>query len=155
MIKSCSPLEKIERIAVTTGPGGFMSLRVGLSIANALSWSLKIPIAGTHLADVWRSRVKGKDVLWLHSTKKEFLFVCGLGKFAKQWPDPVLLSLADTKMSLDKGVSFVGELIPEQLDILKLTPFEEVDSIEKVLPQILENLSYGTSPLLPWYGRGA
>lgn len=34
----------IDRIAVNTGPGSFTGLRVGISVANALSFALKIPI---------------------------------------------------------------------------------------------------------------
>lgn len=34
----------INEIEVTTGPGSFTGLRVGVSIANALAYALKIPI---------------------------------------------------------------------------------------------------------------
>ena len=36
----------IEIIEVFTGPGSFTGLRVGISIANALSFALQIPING-------------------------------------------------------------------------------------------------------------
>lgn len=36
----------IKEIEVFTGPGSFTGLRVGISIANALSFSLNIPING-------------------------------------------------------------------------------------------------------------
>ncbi len=35
---------QINRIKVNTGPGSFTGLRVGVSIANALSFTLKIPV---------------------------------------------------------------------------------------------------------------
>lgn len=50
-------LTDLKRIAVTVGPGGFMSIRVGIALANALSWSLKIPLAGIHLSDLWKARI--------------------------------------------------------------------------------------------------
>lgn len=34
----------LDRIAVNTGPGSFTGLRVGISVANALSFALKIPV---------------------------------------------------------------------------------------------------------------
>lgn len=37
-------LKKIDGIQVNTGPGSFTGLRVGISIANALGFFLKIPI---------------------------------------------------------------------------------------------------------------
>lgn len=50
-------LRDVKRIAAVTGPGGFMSQRVGLSLANTLAWSLKIKVAGVHLSDVWEARL--------------------------------------------------------------------------------------------------
>lgn len=37
-------LEKLDTIKVNTGPGSFTGLRVGVAIANALSFSLGVPI---------------------------------------------------------------------------------------------------------------
>jgi len=37
----------LEAIEVNPGPGSFTGLRVGVAIANALSYSLKIPVNGT------------------------------------------------------------------------------------------------------------
>lgn len=39
-------LSDIGSIEVHTGPGSFTGLRVGISIANALAFSLKIPVNG-------------------------------------------------------------------------------------------------------------
>jgi len=36
----------LREIAVETGPGSFVGLRVGVSVANALGYSLKIPVNG-------------------------------------------------------------------------------------------------------------
>lgn len=37
-------LSDLDRIDVNTGPGSFTGLRVGISVANALSFALKIPV---------------------------------------------------------------------------------------------------------------
>ena len=37
---------KIESIEVETGPGSFTGIRVGVSVANALAYSLNIPVNG-------------------------------------------------------------------------------------------------------------
>lgn len=37
-------LKDLKAIKVNTGPGSFTGLRVGVSVANALSFALKIPV---------------------------------------------------------------------------------------------------------------
>lgn len=173
LIRELSPLEEIGRIVATTGPGGFMSLRVGLSIANALAWSLKIPIAGVHLSDLWYARAATNyklpttNFFWLHSTKKEFLFVRGFGIFEKEWPTPILVSVETLRSKLQPSsrlrpasktqsskLDYVGELIPEQMDALGLTQCKDVVPLESILPPLCDSVAYGKPPLLPWYGRG-
>ncbi len=39
-------LKDLTGIEVTTGPGSFVSLRVGVSVANALGFALNIPVNG-------------------------------------------------------------------------------------------------------------
>lgn len=41
----------IGEIRVNTGPGSFTGLRVGISVANAFAFSLKIPINGLPLGE--------------------------------------------------------------------------------------------------------
>jgi len=40
----------ITEIEVETGPGSFTGLRVGVSVANALGWALKIPVNGKDIS---------------------------------------------------------------------------------------------------------
>lgn len=37
-------LKRVGQIEVNVGPGSFTGLRVGVSVANALGWTLKVPI---------------------------------------------------------------------------------------------------------------
>ena len=39
-------LSKINGIIVVIGPGSFTALRIGITTANAMAWSLNIPILG-------------------------------------------------------------------------------------------------------------
>ncbi len=41
--KESTSIEQITGIEVNTGPGSFTGLRVGVAVANALSWALGIP----------------------------------------------------------------------------------------------------------------
>lgn len=39
-------LEDLTEIKVETGPGSFTGIRVGITVAQTLSWALKIPLNG-------------------------------------------------------------------------------------------------------------
>ena len=156
-------LTDLHRIAVTVGPGGFMSIRVGIALANALSWSLKIPLAGIHLSDLWEVRTQTSDLkpqtfLWLHSTKKESFFIRGFGELESKWPEPILISLYEllSRLSPQASYLFIGELLQDQRTALPmLTEKTDARSIEDILPSLLESLTYEQKTLEPWYGRGA
>lgn len=168
----------LDRIASTTGPGGFMSLRVGTALANALSDTLKIPLAGVHLSEVWRERVASDQpfeamrpsgpngwtvgsVLWLHSTKREALFIKGFGDHEKKWREPEYITLSDLQSALltthdSLPTSYVGELLDSQQAALpQLQKAKQLRNLDEVLPALLAALTYEMKPLEPWYGRGA
>jgi len=42
--KNKKSIKDISEIKINLGPGSFTGLRVGISVANALSWALDIPI---------------------------------------------------------------------------------------------------------------
>ena len=139
----------LNRIACVTGPGGFMSLRVGVSLANTLAWSLKIPLAGIHLADLWAPRLS-QGSLWIHSTKKDLVFVRRLGNEA----EPILMTIDALSQQIKKETLYVGELMDEQKKrIPLLQPEPNALALTQVLPPLLKNLVYGNQSLMPWYGR--
>lgn len=47
LLENQKSLEDIERIVVYEGPGSFTGLRIGISVANALSYSLDVPIVSS------------------------------------------------------------------------------------------------------------
>lgn len=42
-------LKDITEIKVNTGPGSFTGLKVGVAVAQALGWGLKIPVNGKNM----------------------------------------------------------------------------------------------------------
>ncbi|MBI1934192.1 hypothetical protein HYS30_00845 [Candidatus Peregrinibacteria bacterium] len=121
----------ITHLACVIGPGGFTSLRVGVSCINALSWALKIPSTGIHLSDLYGARMpppltpppsagegeqppsppqggrgQGMGALWFHSTKRTELFVRGFGDFAKEWPEPRCTTLEDLVSELQSPKTY-------------------------------------------------
>ncbi len=53
-------LEKIDGIIVVSGPGEFSAVRQGVVFANALAWSLKVPLAGLRIGGKKEFPRKGK-----------------------------------------------------------------------------------------------
>jgi len=49
----------LQGIVANEGPGSFTGLRIGLSVANALSYSLEIPIVG-ETGDKWKEKGIGR-----------------------------------------------------------------------------------------------
>ncbi|MBP9774059.1 MAG: tRNA (adenosine(37)-N6)-threonylcarbamoyltransferase complex dimerization subunit type 1 TsaB [Candidatus Peribacteraceae bacterium] len=150
-------LHDLTHIALLEGPGGFMSLRVGAALCNTLSFALGIPSAGLHGSDLQSACAHHqKDFVWLHSTKKALLFIRGFGKFAVQWPQAQLISIDDAKAMIEPESIFVGELIPEHREILKVSEVPDLLSVESVLSELLIKLDYKPNQtLVPWYGREA
>lgn len=50
--KSRLKLEEVNSIQIKTGPGSFTGLRVGASIANALSFALGIPVNKKNIGEI-------------------------------------------------------------------------------------------------------
>ncbi len=49
--KANKGLKGIRGVIVVNGPGSFAGIRVALSVANTLSWLLKIPVVGVSLTE--------------------------------------------------------------------------------------------------------
>ncbi|TSC57123.1 MAG: Glycoprotease family protein, partial [Candidatus Peregrinibacteria bacterium Greene0416_62] len=127
---SGSGFTDLTQVACVVGPGGFMSLRVAVALANTLADQLQIPIAGVHLSDVYAARMGNEEnCLWLHSTKKTELFVRGFGDYEKQWPVAIHVMLEDFVRDIGalhaKSLFWMGELIPEHR--LAMAPFVAED----------------------------
>ncbi len=58
-------LKDIEAIAVTTGPGSYTGLRIGLSAAKGLGFALNIPLIAINLLEVMANAVKTEDADFL------------------------------------------------------------------------------------------
>jgi tRNA threonylcarbamoyl adenosine modification protein YeaZ len=148
-------MKDLGAVACVTGPGGFTSLKVAVSAANALAWSLHIPIAGIHGSELVRACSTEEDVIWLHSTKKEEMFVCGFGSHVTHWPEPIHRRLEAFASELPPAFSYIGEVIPEHEAWISEHGGKpaRVVPVEEILPRFLAPLPYGHDQLTPWYGR--
>ncbi len=137
------------------GPGGFTSLRVGVTAINTLAYALGLPSAGIHLSDLWSSRVKPQqNFLWLHSTRRTQIFVKGYGADGTITP----VGTFGLEDAVQLQGSYVGELIPEHQTLLARCiqiPEKELTPFNEFLPEFLAKLPYQKQQLEPWYGREA
>lgn len=51
-------LKDLRAIVVNSGPGSFTGVRVGVTVANTLAWSLDIPVYGFQTEDFEKTLVK-------------------------------------------------------------------------------------------------
>ncbi|MBU1164032.1 tRNA (adenosine(37)-N6)-threonylcarbamoyltransferase complex dimerization subunit type 1 TsaB [Patescibacteria group bacterium] len=56
-------LNKLKGIIVIIGPGSFTALRIGATVANTLSWSLKIPVVGIKQTDLDQVVIKSEKLI--------------------------------------------------------------------------------------------
>lgn len=149
--------QDLTHVAVVSGPGGFTSIRVGVASANALAYALSIPIVGIQLSDLYVARLAPKvadlaQVVWLHSTRKQFVFRRG---GAQPLADIDLVDVANFPSVLAPYQFWTGEILPEHQALLptQLSP-APLHDLHDVLPIFLSRQTYCPAPVLPWYGRG-
>lgn len=154
--------KEIDRIACNVGPGGFTSVRSGVACANALADQLDIPIAGYHGSTLIIARAAGEvqqtapvrhhsaEIFWIHSTRRDQVFVRG-----GPWPEPTVVALVDVLAEV-KDAAVAGDLLESHRNALAAqgASFPPMCALDMVLPTFLNDLSYETTMLVPWYGRG-
>lgn len=67
--KSGKTFEETSSVIVAKGPGSFTGLRIGLSVANALAYGLKIPIVGVADKTNYDDILKAGQKLLVNETK--------------------------------------------------------------------------------------
>ncbi|MBI4262525.1 tRNA (adenosine(37)-N6)-threonylcarbamoyltransferase complex dimerization subunit type 1 TsaB [Candidatus Uhrbacteria bacterium] len=65
-------LQSISGVAVVGGPGPFTAVRVGVVVANALAWSLGVPVHGISQNDFLLSSEERVGVRWHDSRQRKF-----------------------------------------------------------------------------------
>ena len=61
LIKNSTDISLLDYIAVTIGPGSYTGIRVGLSVAQGIAFSLSIPLVPINTMDVLCSSVSATD----------------------------------------------------------------------------------------------
>lgn len=152
----CS-FEALTHIACVVGPDGFTSLRIAVTYANVLADQLGVLLAGICLADLYGARCTNDDSVWIHSTRREEVFIRGAVRKCGvwDWPEPVCVSLEEALEKMPESSRWCGELLPAHKKVLEGRGRDEAPllSFREMLPQFLSTLEYGREQIAPWYGR--
>ena len=70
--KAGTDISKIEGIAVTTGPGSFTGIRIGLAAAKGLGMALNIPVMGVSCFEMWQYGLKEPVKVVLDTRRGDF-----------------------------------------------------------------------------------
>lgn len=108
-------LQKLSRIIINEGPGALTGTRIGVSIANALSFACKASLVKTTTHDIWQKRLreegkKRKPHLLIRITEND-LYVDG--KIT-----PLSGLIKKIKQEKKKEYAAYGELTPTQFSLL-------------------------------------
>lgn len=116
--------KEIEGIAVSIGPGSFTSLRVGISAAKGLAFSLGIPVVGVSSLDVLAGNVlfSSITVCTLIDAKKKEVFAAffrSSGKFINRISEDVVISPQALCDMVHEKTIFIGDGAVTYRDLLE------------------------------------
>jgi tRNA threonylcarbamoyladenosine biosynthesis protein TsaB len=141
------PLDRIDTVAVSIGPGSFTGLRIGIATAMGLAYGLGKPVAGigTLLALAYRITEPGALVCPLIDAKRKEVYsavyrIAGHDELPKTVFEPSALpvaTLADKLNSLGEPVTLTGPAVP----LVKNTLATTLELSLKTAPQELHPVS--------------
>ena len=117
-----TPLQEMDALAVTVGPGSFTGLRIGLATAKAWGQALNLPLIPiTTLEAMARAVITGGLVCPVFDARKNEVY-CSLFRGDEQlWPN-LALSLPQLIQSLadySEPVTFAGDAVGLYLDFFR------------------------------------
>lgn len=119
---SCNGLtyESLDRIVVTTGPGSFTGLRVGLSAAKGLGLALDVPVVGipTLTAHSLSADGKAKIAVLIDARREEAYFEL-FSTPGHSENAPSVLKMADARDAVPAGYQLIEQVSPSIAKIIE------------------------------------
>ena len=96
----------LNRIAVTTGPGTFTGVRIGLAMARGLGLSLTIPVIGINSLAAIAANEKSKDgpIVVAADARQEEIYFAVFDQTGHELSAPAVLSLDEVPMPADPAL---------------------------------------------------
>lgn len=112
MAESSTAFTDLDRVVVTTGPGSFTGMRVGLSVARGFGLVLSKPVVGvTTLAAIARSipvETGGAPVLVALDGKGDEVYCQDFGPDLEPMSEPCVRTIQELADTLDRSVRLIG-----------------------------------------------
>lgn len=111
----------VEGYAVTTGPGSFTGLRVGLSTVQGLALAAGRPCFGASALDVLAARIAGEAprLAAVMDAYRGEVFAGLYDEAAQPLAAPVVTPLEPWLRALPPGVAFVGDAVEAQRAVIE------------------------------------
>jgi len=106
-------LHDIEGIALANGPGSFTGLRIGISVAKGLAYSLDIPLAAVNTLDAFAEPArtwKGQIcvVMKVRAAELYLALFAGKGDAVERLSDDRIISVSELSNYLDEHTLVIG-----------------------------------------------
>ena len=145
-------MRDVQGIAVSTGPGSFTGVRIGLACARALGLALNVPVYGVTCFEAWSYHL-GKPVKVVLDTHRGDFFVQSFDENGIGVDEPAILTAEELKKMLPfSAVGTGGQALCQQIkceDVVKISPTSV--AIGRIALSRLDN----PKPAIPLYMREA
>lgn len=99
---------ELERIAVTTGPGTFTGVRIGLSLARGFGVALNIPVVGLDSLTAIARNLREGPLLVAADARKDEVYAALFDAELQCVQPPAVMALADAAKDLPSGAAVIG-----------------------------------------------
>jgi tRNA threonylcarbamoyladenosine biosynthesis protein TsaB len=121
LVRNGARYADLTRLAVTTGPGSFTGVRIGLSAARGLGLALGVPVIGVPTLLALSLATHGASAVMLDARRGEAYFQLFSGP-GMPVGEPALLSMDAARDRVPEGAPVVTEPAP---DIARLAAFAQ------------------------------
>ena len=106
--------DDLTRIAVTTGPGSFTGLRIGLSAARGLGLALDIPVIGVpSLLAISLGAPRGQPLAVMLDARRDEAYFQDFGAPGHGLGEPQILPVAEARARIAPGATLVESPFPD------------------------------------------
>ena len=106
--------DNLTHIAVTTGPGSFTGLRIGLSAARGLGLALDIPVIGVpSLLAISLAAPAGHPVAVLLDARRDEAYFQNFAAPGEELGEPLILPMAEARTRVASGATLVESPFPD------------------------------------------